>query len=183
MPVQIDESYFRGRRKYNRERFLFGNFENNSNSSDEEGVADASQLPSPWVLGTCTAKSDLRFIIVPDMSVNTLLPIIEGNAALRSVIWSDEWSSYNLLTAMGCIHNTVNHSEHFIDPITGANTQRIERLWKQGKLWLKRVRRPTTLMQSHLDEVCWRHNNAHHPNLLPGAFLEAVKDHCTCPIM
>ena len=183
VPVQIDESYFRGRRKYNRERFLFSNLENNGNSSDEEGVADASQIPGPWVLGICTAKSDVRFLIVPDRSANTLLYIIEENAALHSVIWSDKWISYNGLTALGYIHNTVNHSEHFIDTITGANTKRMERLWKEGKLWLKRVRRPTTLRQSHLDELRWRHNNADHPNLFPGAFLEAVKDHYTCPVV
>ena len=56
-----------------------------------------------------------------------------------------------------------------------AETQRIERFWKEGKLWLKRVRRPTSLIQSHSDELSWRLNNAAHPGQLFGAFLEALK--------
>lgn len=64
----------------------------------------------------------------------------------------------------------------------GQHTKK-ERLWKDGKLWLEHVRRPTTLTQSHLDELCWRHNNADHQKLLLGACLEAVKDHYTSSIV
>ena len=34
---------------------------------------------------------------------------------------------------MDYTHETVNHSLHFVDPITVANTQLIERPWKSVK--------------------------------------------------
>lgn len=54
---------------------------------------------------------------------------------------------------------TVNHSKNFVDPNTGANTQRIERLWRE----LKKINRryegiPRDSVQSHLAEFIWRRN-------------------------
>jgi len=42
--------------------------------------------------------------------------------------------AYNVgIPGAGFQHATVNHSVHFVDPNTGANTQRIGRSWKAAK--------------------------------------------------
>ena len=49
---------------------------------------------------------------------------------------SDQWRAYNGIAAapgMGYTHETVNHSLHFINLNTGANTQRIEWSLKSAK--------------------------------------------------
>ena len=43
----------------------------------------------------------------------TLLPIIPNHVKPWSIVYSDEWSAYNQLSAItGHIHRTVNHSLH-----------------------------------------------------------------------
>ena len=50
----------------------------------------------------------------------------------------------------------VNHSENFVDPNSGVNTQGIERAWLEAKEWYKRSRGSRKHLQSHLDEAAWR---------------------------
>ena len=42
---------------------------------------------------------------------------------------SDMWKAYDCLKDEGYSHLTVNHSLNFVDPDTGAHTQRIENTW------------------------------------------------------
>lgn len=65
---------------------------------------------------------------VPYRKSATLMPIIK-QSILPGTTMSDQWQTYNGMAAaagMGYTHDTVNHLLHFIDPNTGANTQRIE---------------------------------------------------------
>ncbi len=57
------------------------------------------------------------------------------------------------------IHQTVNHSENLIDPVTGANTQKVKSIWNLGKLKILRNDRGTfiNLLQSHLDLLSFAH--------------------------
>ena len=41
-----------------------------------------------------------------------------------------------LRSSAGCLHFAVNHSEHYVDPETGAHTQTVEGLWRQVKAFL-----------------------------------------------
>ena len=66
---------------------------------------------------------------VPDRSTATLLPIIQTFVLPGTTIYSDEWASYNILNHTGFIHQTVNHSENFVDPLSGVHTQKIEGSW------------------------------------------------------
>lgn len=68
----------------------------------------------------------------------TLLPIIQRCVAPGTTIWSDQWAAYSGLQNLGYFHQTVNHSIHFVDPITGCHTNNVEAFWGRIK---KRVRK------------------------------------------
>ena len=103
--VEIDESKF-GKQKYNRGR----------------------QVDSHWVFGGMERVSGECFLVeVQQRDANTLLSLIAQYICPDSIIYSDEWSSYNQLSAStGLRLLTVNHSLHFVDPKTGAHTQGVE---------------------------------------------------------
>jgi len=41
----------------------------------------------------------------------------------ESIIHSDEWAAYRCLKDNGYIHNTVNHQQNYVDPLTKVHTQ------------------------------------------------------------
>ena len=54
-------------------------------------------------------------------------------------------------------HQTVNHEENFVDPLTGATTNHVECFWKNMKRKLKAMSGTNTnMLPSHLDEFMWR---------------------------
>ena len=113
--VEIDETKL-GRRKYQRGRLV-------------EGV---------WIIGMIERgdRRKYRIEICPEnkCDAQTLIQNIKKHVAIGSEIHTDCWRAYNKLEDYGYIHNTVNHSENFVDPGTGAHTQNIENSWR----WLKR---------------------------------------------
>ena len=111
-----NESKF-GKRKYNRGRVVDGH----------------------WVFGRIERGSGECFLVeVEKQDAATLLPLISQHVRPRSTVLSDEWSSYNQLTATtGNIHLTVNHLLHFVDPTTGAYTQSVEGIWSCCKRMMR----------------------------------------------
>jgi len=136
--VEIDESLFT-RRKNHRGR----------------------QLPQQWAFGgICRETAECFMFAVPDRGAATLMPIITQCIRPGTTIISDQWRAYNGIVAapgMGYTHETVNHSLHFVDPNTGANTQRIERSWKTAKERNKRHNGThRQMLDSYLCEYMWR---------------------------
>jgi transposase-like protein len=119
-----------------------------------------------WVFGNiCRETGECFMIPVPARSEVTLMLLILANFRLGSIIMSDQWRTYSAIQNVpGLTHETVNHSVHFVDPDTGANTQRIERLWKAAKKCNKRqngTHRHT--LNSYMCDFVWRHwNKPHH---------------------
>lgn len=102
--VELDESYFGFKRKYNKGR------------GNAKGV---------WVFGIVDSefsrdKRKLFATVVEDRSANTLIPLIQANVIPGSTIHSDMWSAYNSLNSLGFNHRVVNHSENFVNPETGC---------------------------------------------------------------
>ncbi|RNA18564.1 transposase [Brachionus plicatilis] len=62
--------------------------------------------------------------IVPNRKAEVLLKIICDHVLEGTTIISDSWSS-------------VNHN--FVDPVSGAQTNKIEGLWKQSKEKIKQM--------------------------------------------
>ena len=103
--VEIDESKF-GKWKFNRGWVVDGH----------------------WVYGGIERTTGDCFLVeVEHKDAATLLPIIQQFVRPGSIVYSDKWSSYRSLnTVTGLVHDTVNHSVHFVDPASGAHTQGVK---------------------------------------------------------
>ncbi|CAF1090388.1 unnamed protein product [Brachionus calyciflorus] len=95
--------------------------------------------------------------IVPDRKAETLLRIIYDRVEEGTTIISDSWSSYEKLKDLNFSHLKVNHKYNFIDPISGAHTNKIEGLWKHAKESFKQSNGCLRIhIKSFLDEFLWR---------------------------
>ncbi|XP_067652209.1 uncharacterized protein [Haliotis asinina] len=152
--VEIDESKF-GKRKYHRGKRV-------------DGV---------WVLGGIERESRQVFLTsLPDRSADTLIPIIEKYVAKGTTIITDCWKAYSKLGQLGYTHLTVNHSEHFKDPETGAHTNTIESTWRAVKnTGLPASGTTKALYDSYFVEYIFRKKYLSGAEDKYLAFLEAVK--------
>jgi len=194
-PIQIDEAYFAGRRKYKKGRLRKGDIkpkgEDQAVKEENEGrvmtpyTVESSiqnkrnygnRVIGPWVFGIYKSKERVRFFVIPDRKGKTLIPIIKRHVVPYSIVVSDEWTGYSRLGENNYVHKTVCHKRNFVNPKTGYHTQAIERAWIEGKAVIKRARYPTVDLQSHLDEVSWRMLRKNHNEGLFAAFLRDIKD-------
>lgn len=94
-----------------------------------------------WVFGLIDTSSEHKTMslhIVDDRKAETLLPIIDEVCLPGTIIHSDMWKAYGGLSSNSkFVHRTVNHSENFVDPSTGVNTQTIESQWNKCKYFIK----------------------------------------------
>ncbi len=162
--VYIDETFLQGRRKYNRGRILRGN----RVPPARRNYGNA--LVGPWCFGLAwrrpNGKVDVRIFPVARRDRRTLKAIILRVVKGGTTIISDEWRAYSNLATwrpthlpnLPFHHLTVNHSQNFVDPITGANTQLIETLWGSLKLKVLKQMRGTSpnMLHGHLAEFWWR---------------------------
>ena len=88
----------------------------------------------------------------------TLLPIIATNVRPGTILYSDEWAAYcQLSTTVGVVHWTVNHSLHFVDPVTGAHTQGVKGMWSACKRMMREEKAMhSQLFDAYLPEYMWR---------------------------
>ena len=94
-----------------------------------------------WVFGLIDRETgELRLELCPNnkRDAGTLTELIKKHCEPGTLIMSDCWRGYNRLEDEGFQHLTVNHSRFFIDPTTGAHTQRIESSWRALKRRLSR---------------------------------------------
>lgn len=155
--VEIDESLF-VKAKYNR--------------------GHALHRPQRWVFGIYDVQTKVGVLVfVDDRSADTLLPLIRRYTLPGTTIHSDEWRAYtnivNLPVMPRYVHHTVNHSRNFVDPVTGACTNRVEAMWKRAKSKFKEMNGTTEKMvPAYLDEFMWRQR--HDGNALE-AFWRAIQ--------
>ena len=111
------------------------------------GLVDTSHTPAVGVMQ-----------VVAQRDAATLLPFIQQFTKPGTEVWSDEWSAYHNVGTLPNVstHQTVNHSLHFKDPVTGVHTEHIESYWNRLKTKLKRMKGcHRHQLPSYLDEFMW----------------------------
>ena len=116
-------------------------------------------VPPYWVFRG-SARNSFFMEMVDDCDAATLVPIIQRYILPGTRIWSDECPAYNGLNAIGYVHQTVNHSRHYVDPATGVHTDNIEARWSACKSGFKcRYGIARHLLPFYIHENMWRCNN------------------------
>ena len=138
--VELDESYFGGKRKYLR------------------GRAVKQKMP---VFGILKRNGKVYTQIVPDVSRATLMKIIRTKVAPQTIIHTDSWRSYDGLILDGYKHFRINHSKQFA--ATKKNhINGIESFWSYAKNKLNRhYGIPPERFYFYLKELEFRFNNRH----------------------
>ncbi|SRR5579871_1414590 len=136
-PVEIDESYFGGRRKGKRGRGAAGK------------VA---------VFGILKRGGRVYAQMIADCGQDTLVPIVRRRVTPDSVVYSDSWSGYGTLSVEGYQHERVNHDEELVAG-GGRHINGIENFWNQAKRHLRKFNGvPKTSFPRFLQECVWRFN-------------------------
>ena len=115
--IEVDESYFGGRRKGKR------------------GRGAAGKIP---VFGILKRGGKVYTKIIPDASSATLVPIIERKVVPDSIVYLDCWKAYNVLDVSDFKHFWINHSRLFADARNHING--IENFSNQAKRHLRRYK-------------------------------------------
>ena len=118
-------------------------------------------LPQQWVFGgVCRETKEVFLYAVPNRTEKTLTECIKAKIKPGTTIITDCFRSYrNIDKIQGYrfVHQTVNHSINFVDPITHAHTQNIENRWALLKYKnKKRCGTHRSMIDSYLCEFIWR---------------------------
>lgn len=134
--VEVDESYFGGRRKGPR------------------GRGAAGKVP---VFGLLKRKGKVYTKVIGDTKSSTLIPIIKEKIMPDSIVYTDTFRSYNALDISNFHHMRINHSKLFADQKNHING--IENFWNQAKRHLRKFNGiPKHHFYLYIKECEWRFN-------------------------
>ena len=135
--IEVDESYFGGRRKGKR------------------GRGAAGKVP---VFGILKRGGKVYTKVIPDVRSTTLMRIMEQKIVPDSIVYTDSLQSYNVLDVSDFHHVRVNHSYLFAEGRNHING--IENFWNQAKRHLRKFNGiPREHFGLFLKECEWRFNN------------------------
>lgn len=136
--VEVDESYFGGKRKGKR------------------GRGAAGKVP---VFGILKRGGKVYTKVIPNARTDTLMDIMQHKIVPDSIVYTDAWRSYNALDVSDFRHYRINHSELFANRHNHING--IENFWNQAKRHLRRFNGiPRDHFSLFLKECEWRFNNS-----------------------
>ena len=136
--VEVDESYFGGRRKGRRGRGAKG---------------------KSIVFGLLERDGRVYTRVVEGVSAEELMAIIRKKTRKGSVYFSDKFRSYNSLKRLGK-HHTVEHQKHMVDKRTKNHINGIEGFWSFAKHILYNYRGVSKYhFPMYLKEVEYRFNH------------------------
>ena len=98
--------------------------------------------------------------VIPDAKSRTLLPIIESKIYPDSIVYTDNFASYDVLDVSNFKHYRINHSTQFVDNKERQNhINGIENFWNQAKRHMRKFNGiPKAHFELYLKECEWRFN-------------------------
>lgn len=151
--VEIDESYFGGKKK-----------------GGKRGRGSENKTP---VVGIAQRKGKVEAQTVPNVQGKTILPMVADNVEKGSNIYTDEFKVYNALPAMGYHHETVPHAKK-IYVLGNAHTNTLEGFWSNCKNGIRGVYHSVSskYLQDYVNEYLFRLN---HRNDVTPMFLTFLR--------
>lgn len=138
--IEMDESYFGGRRKGNR------------------GRGAAGKIP---VFGILERGGKVRVEVVQNVSGETLLAMAIKKVKRGSLIYTDKFRSYNGLISYGFRHMRIDHSKKFVNGKVYSNG--IEGFWSFAKERLMKYHGVNPKkFPLYLKELVFRYNHRQH---------------------
>jgi len=137
--VEVDETYIGGKRSGKRGRGAEGKTK---------------------VVGAVQRKGSVTTAIVPDVKRSTLTPFIEKNVSRKSILYTDEFQSYDHLTKLGYNHFRIQHG--IGQYVRGSiHTNNIEGFWSLMKRGISGVYHAVSpkYLQYYIDEYAFRYNH------------------------
>lgn len=135
--IEVDESYFGGKRKGKRGR----------------GAKD--KIP---VFGLLKRGGKVYVNMIDNTTSNTLFGIINKKVEPDSIVYTDSYRSYNILDVSEFKHFRINHNEKFAEEKNHING--IENFWNQAKRHLRKFNGiPKEHFHLFIKECQFRFNN------------------------
>ena len=152
--IEVDESYFGGKRKGKR------------------GRGAAGKVP---VFGILKRGGRVYTKVIPDVRSATLMRILEQKIVPDSIVYTDSLGTYNVLDVSDFHHVRINHSELFAAGRNHING--IENFWNQAKRHLRKFNGiPKEQFGLFLKECEWRFNTPD-PKVQLSQLKQLVREH------
>jgi transposase len=152
--VEVDEMYYGGRRKSGRGRKLRG---------------DHGELLKTPVVGMVEREGRVKAIAAPDSKSGTLLETVRKHVLPKSLIFTDEYTSYDGLSHMKekYGHRRIRHASG-VYVMGDVHTNTIEGFWSLVKRGIGGVYHSVShkYLQTYLDEYSFRYNHRDCGNLI-----------------
>lgn len=137
--VEIDETLL-GRRKYNKGHHV-------------EGV---------WTMVGIERTPERRAfcVVVERRDAETIRSVVRSKVREGSIVYTEEWRGYiGIDISCNVVHQTVNHSRFFRDPITGVCTNTVEGLNRALKSSIPPRYRTNQYASQFVDQFIWMRLN------------------------
>jgi len=161
--VEMDEAYIGGKAKWRKGH----TGRTADNKTPVFGMAQRKEAGKP---GKIAVK------MVPDASMMSLYEHVQRKVLPQSVVYTDEWNAYDILSVMGYAHDRVPHGQQVY--VSGdVHTNTLEGFWSHLKRGISGVYRgvSTKHLQSYLDEYVFRYNNRGDERSIFMAFLDRIE--------
>ncbi len=163
--VEMDETYYGGRRKGSRGR---------------PGRGDKKKMP---VVGIVERKGRVVARTTEDAKGSTLLPLVSKHVLPKSTIYTDEWKGYDGVPYMkdadgeskGYKHRRIHHAAK-VYVMGDIHTNSVEGFWSLIKRGIGGVYHSVSkkYLQTYLDEYSYRYNRRDQGNLIFKSILAEV---------
>jgi transposase-like protein len=158
--VEMDETYFGGRRKGYRGR---------------PGSGDKKKSPIVGIVERRSGKGRVIAKATQSVNADTLTGMVKEYVLPESVIFTDDFSGYDRLKGHGYTHHRINHSAK-VYVMGDIHTNTIEGFWSLVKRGIGGVYHQVSqkYLQTYLDEYTFRYNRRDQGNLIFTSILKRV---------